>query len=287
MSDATPAEAPDEHLAWESLGAHGTARAFRTSLVELLLRPGAFFRKMALTGGLNEPMSFFGILLAVAVVVAFAAALGTVLMGRPATGHMPAEQYMRLVLPAQVTGLASVLLPLVVALVAGAMVFLGTLFHAAAKPFGAANWEGSVSIWLYSASGALVPLILSLLLVFLLSAVSWALGAIAPTSRAAMLQVGHWVNMGLLAVGILAATVGMIALTISGCANAFGMDPLLATAAGLLGILASAATVTAWLLLVSGDGVLNALLSLSGGAAAACALAAFSLGVRSSFRRSP
>ena len=130
-------------LSWEDLGAQPAGRAFRRSLAELLRRPGAFFRKMALTGGLHEPVAFFAIVLGAVIVLAFPAALAYFVLMQPDPARMAPEVYARYVLAAQGTGLALVLLPVALAAGAGAMVLLGTLFHLAGKPFGARNWEGS------------------------------------------------------------------------------------------------------------------------------------------------
>ncbi len=181
-------EAAADLLSWEDLGAQPSGRAFRRSLAELLRHPAAFYRKMALTGGLHEPVAFFAVALGAVVVLAFPAALAYYLLMRPDPARMAPEVYARYVLVTQGTGVALVLLPVALAVGAGAMVLLGTVFHLAGKPFGTRNWEGSVSVWLYAGAGALVPLAAALVLLLLVSLAGCLLGVPAVAA--------HWTLLG-------------------------------------------------------------------------------------------
>jgi len=228
----------DDVLSWEDLGSQPAGRAFRRSLCELLSRPAGFYRKMALSGGLHEPVAFFAICLGAVVLLAFPAALAYFFLVRPDPGRMPYELYARYVLVTQGTGLAVVLLPLVLAAGAGAVVALGTAFHLGARLFGARNWEGSVSIYLYASAGALVPLGAALALLLLVSLAGCVVG---DGARATLVPIARWTSL----IGFGAALLGgaglLLSLTAFGCAAAFGLDPILGTAAGLSGVIAAAA----------------------------------------------
>ncbi len=225
-------ESAPELLSWEDLGAQPAGRAFRRSLAELLLHPGAFFRKMALTGGLHEPVAFFAFVLGAVIVLAFPAALACFLLMRPDPARMAPEVYARYALAAQGTGLALVLLPVALAAGAGAMVLLGTVFHLAGKPFGARNWEGSVSIWLYAVSGALLPLAAALGLLLVVSLAGCVLGL--PAAAA------HWTLLGGAGAALVAGLALLLGLTAVGCAEAFELEPVLGAAAAFSGVVAAA-----------------------------------------------
>jgi len=232
------ASTANDLLSWEDLGSQPACRAFRGSLAELLRHPGAFFSKVALSGGLHEPVAFFAVCLGAVVLLAFPAALAYFGLMRPDPGRVPQEVYARYVLVAQGTGLAVVLLPLVLATGAGAMVALGTAFHLGGKLFGLRNWEGSVSIYLYAAAGALLPLGAVLGLLFLISLAGCLLG---PGVRAAVVPIAHWTL--LLGVGgaLLGGAALLLSRTATGCARAFELDPIVGAAAGLSGVVAAVA----------------------------------------------
>lgn len=230
-------------LSWEDLGAQPAGRAFRRSLGELLRRPGAFFSKMAVSGGLHEPAAFFALVLGGVVVLAFPAALAYFGLMQPDPARVPQEVYARYVLAAQGTGLAVVLLPLVLAVGAGAMLLLGTAFHLAGRLFGARNWEGSVSICLYAAAGALVPLAVALGLLFIVSLGGRLLGLAFPGSQPVAATVAYWALMAGLPAALVAALGLLLGLTAVGCARAFELDPILGAAAAFLGVMVAAALV--------------------------------------------
>jgi hypothetical protein len=236
-------DAARELLDWEDLGAQPAARAFRASLTELLRRPAAFFRKMALSGGLHEPVTFFALILGAVVVLAFPAALSYFSLMRPDPARASQEVYGRYMLAAQGTGLALVLLPAVLAAGAGAMMLLGTAFHLAGKPFGARNWEGSLSVWFYSGAAALVPLAAALALLLLVSLLGCLIGLAMPGAQEMAAPVARWTLMVGLAAALLAGVGLLLSLTAVGCAEAFELDAILGAAAGVSGAAAAAALV--------------------------------------------
>ncbi len=251
-------EAAADLLSWEDLGAQPSGRAFRRSLGELLRHPAAFYRKMALTGGLHEPVAFFAVALGAVVVLAFPAALAYYLLMRPDPARMAPEVYARYVLVTQGAGVALVLLPVALAVGAGAMVLLGTVFHLAGKPFGTRNWEGSVSVWLYAGAGALVPLAAALALLLLVSLAGCLLGVPA--------EAAHWTLLGGVAAALAAGVLLLFGLSAVGCAEAFELEPVLGAAAALAGVVAAAAVACAGGLAIGWPG-------------AVCALALAGLGV--------
>jgi hypothetical protein len=232
-----------ELLSWEDLGSRPAGRAFRQSLMELLARPGSFFRKMALSGGLHEPLAFFAVILTLAVVVGFPAALSYYGLAAPDPERVAPEVYQTYVLPVRWSGLLLVLLPLVVVAGGAATVLLGTLFHAGGKAFGTRNWEGSVSIYLYSASAALVPLLLALAVVFLVALAGYLIAIPWPASRGATVPLARWASLVLFPAGILAGLALFAADAAIGCTRAFDLDPMLGAAAGVSGMLLTAIVV--------------------------------------------
>jgi hypothetical protein len=226
-----------ELLSWEDLGAQPAGRAFRRSMGELLCHPASFFHKMALTGGLHEPVTFFSIVLAAVIVLAFPTALAYLAVMQPDPVRMAPGLYARYVLAAQGTGLALVLLPVTLAAGAGTMVLLGTVFHLAGEPFGARNHEGSLSIWFYSAAAALVPPAAALGLLLLVS-LAGCLAGLPPA-------VAHWTLLVGGGAAALAGAALLLGLTTVGCAEAFELEPVLGTAAAFCGALAAAAVAAA------------------------------------------
>jgi hypothetical protein len=238
-------EAPEERgpLSWESLGAQPAGRAFRRSLAELLARPRRFFRRMALNGGLHEPLTFFALMLAAAVVLSFPAALSYFGVAAPDPDQVSPDVYRAYALPARWSGMLLVLLPLVLVGAGVAMVLLGTLFHAGSKPFGTGNWEGSVSVWLYAGAAALAPTVLAVAVFFGVSLAGYLLGLALPAAGDAAGAFVRWTFLILCPAALLAAAALLVVGTTVGCTQAFGLDPLLGAAAAVSGLLVVAAAV--------------------------------------------
>lgn len=156
--------APDleRMLPWENLGAHRARDAFRRTLAELVFHPGEFFEKMATSGGLHEPLTFFWLVLLGVVLPSFPLALSYFGLTAPDPAGVSTEVYNMHLLPPRVAGIGTVLLPVVLAVCGLAVVACGTVFHAGARWFGACRWEGSVSIWTYAGGLGLVPVALAM-----------------------------------------------------------------------------------------------------------------------------
>lgn len=276
--------AGEELLSWENRGAHPPGRAFRSSLRELLLSPGGFFRKMALTGGLLEPLTFFLVVLCAVIFAAFPAALAAFGATTPGPGALVAEEYTRRLLPLQAAGLALALFPFVLAAVAGAMVFLGTLFHLGGKLFGSRNWEGSVSIWLYSAAGALVPLVAALALTFAVSLAAYAVGHLSPAALEVGAAVARWTARLAPGVALLVGVGLFVVLAAFGCVNAFRLEPTLGAAAALAGTLFALAVTAGCAWATLGAGYAGGLSAVAASLAAAGLLGAAGLAVSTSRR---
>jgi len=230
-------------LPWEDLSTRSAGGAFCASLRDLALHPRRFYARVATSGGLHEPVMFFAILLGATIIVAFLAALAYFgLAEAPVhTGGLDllapqaakVRAYELLALPSRALTVTLVLLPEVLVAAAAFMVGLGTLFHLGGKTFGAGPWEGSVSVWLYAASAALVPLALASALI-LGGSCAWHLFGPAGSGIPAFLSVGTQiacfvgVGAGLILLGVHAAL---------GCIHTLRMDAtsaFAATAAGLL-----------------------------------------------------
>ncbi len=224
-------------LAWENLAAQPARRAMWQSMTELLARPTAFFSKMSLTGGLHEPLTFFALVLTAQLLLAFPAAITYFLLTAPTPGFVPAEQYRAHLLPVQATGLCLALLPFVLAAGCGAMVFLGTVFHLPGKLFGNRNWEGSLSVWLYSGGGALVPLVLATALTLCVCLTGYLLSVALPGIAQSAAQIGGWAAHLSLGAGLIGGVALVLVFTTVGSARAFGLEPVLAAAGAVTGVL--------------------------------------------------
>lgn len=248
MTQQAASEPTRELLSWENLGAQPAGRAFRCSLRELLAHPGRFFGKMAVNGGLYEPLTFFAVMLGLWIVLAFPAALTYLQLAAPDPERLGAEAYADALLPARAAGLLLVLLPLALAGACALMVLLGTLFHAGAKLFGAGNWEGSVSLWLYAGGAALVPPAAATGVVFAVSLAGWLLTLLWPEAGAAARQFAAWTGLVLFAAGLLTGGALLVADTAVGCVRAFGLEPVLGAAAGVSGLVVVGAALggTVW-----------------------------------------
>jgi hypothetical protein len=193
---------------------------------------------MAVSGGLHEPISFFAILLTLALLFALPAALAYVGLTAPSPERVEPQVYSMATLPARVAIVVVVVLPL--ALVAGsvAVLLLGTLFHAGSVLFGRRSWEGSVSVWLYTAGGMLAPVVAWLTVTFAAALAGYLLGLAWPDTREGATDVVRW------AVYISGGLAGALALdilltgTLVGCAQAFRQDAVTGAASGLTGLAA-------------------------------------------------
>ena len=93
MTHTPMTQARNDLLDWENLSEVPAGRALRRSLAELLVRPGRFFGKMAISGGLFEPLAFFAVVLGAAILLAFPAALAYVRLAAPDPERVGAAAY--------------------------------------------------------------------------------------------------------------------------------------------------------------------------------------------------
>jgi len=232
-----------EPLPWENLSARSASGAFRAGLCDLALHPRRFYPGVATSGGLHEPLMFFAILLGATIIVSFLAALAyfglaqapvhTGGTGLLALQTADVRAYELLALPSRALTVTLVLLPEVLVLGAVIMVGLGTLFHLGGKPFGADPWEGSVSVWLYAASAALVPLAIASVLI-LIGSVGCHLFVSTESGIPPALSTGVRIACS---VGAIAALILLLVHALLGCIHTLGLDASTAgaaTAAGLL-----------------------------------------------------
>jgi hypothetical protein len=241
MSDRLTAAAmaePDAQdvLAWECLGRHPARVAFFDSLAQLLRHPVTFFRRMAVTGGLHEPVSFLAVLVAVGVLLALPAGLAYVGLTAPDVAGESLEAYTRARLPARAAVLAVVLLPLIVVASCVAMVLLGTLYHVGGRLFARGRWEGSVSVWLYSSAAALVPLVVWIAVLGAISLVGYFLGIPWPDLRDPAGRFAEWTVFILGPAALLASAGLMVCGVAVGRTQAFRLDPVMGAASGLAGL---------------------------------------------------
>ena len=237
LADGAAASGDDGLLSWENLGANAPTRAFFGSLRDLVCRPSSFFRRMAVSGGLHEPVTFLAILIGAGVLAGFVASLTYFGLAAPDPATVSPQDYSAASFPARLSALLAILLPLV--LVAGplAAVMLGTLFHAASKPFGSRNWEGSVSVWLYGVSAALAPLVAALVVVSAVSLAGYLLGIPWSGSRAFTVPLARWTYRVLCAAGLIASLAMLLLCTVRGYVEAFALDATRAAAAAVAGLL--------------------------------------------------
>ncbi len=245
---------PLEPLPWEDLGSRPAGRALRRSLAELLAHPARFYRRMATTGGLHEPMTFFAALLVAAVLLAFPATLSFHAVAAPAPEEVAAEVSAAYAFPARVSGLLLVLLPLTAVGGCVAATLLGGLFHAGAKLFGARNYEGSLSVWFYALSAALALLALALAVLLAVSLGGYLLAMPWPALGEAAAPFARWTALVLGSAALLAGAALLVVHCVVGCTQAFGLDAMLGAAAAVAGLLAAggAAGLCAWSLRARG-----------------------------------
>jgi len=242
MSDQVAAGASShtpgaEPLSWEALGQGAPAAAFRRSMRDLLLQPGRFFGRMALDGGLHEPLTFFAVCLGALLLMAFPAALSYFGLTAPQPGQVAADVYRLHTLPCRITGLLVVLLPLVLVVAEAAMVVLGSVFRLPGRLFGESSWEGTVSVWLYSWSAALVPMIVATVVVFALSLVGFLLGLGLSGAGGTLAAVARWCAMVLLPLGLLAGLLALVRSVVVGCREALELDRTVALSFALSGLI--------------------------------------------------
>lgn len=227
----------DRMLAWEDLSARRPAAAFQDTLRELIFEQGKFFDRMAVTGGLREPLTFFWLLLAGGILMSFPLALAQFALTAPDPMQVSAEVYNLHLLPPRATGFLTVLLPVTLCLAGMAMVIQGTIFHLGGKFFGARNWEGSVSIWCYARSAGLAPIVAAEAVACAVSIPAWLVTLVWPGGRPAVGAVAHWCLLVLGCVAGVCAIVLFVSAVIRGCIRAFRLPPEVGLAAAVAGLL--------------------------------------------------
>ena len=223
-------------LSWENLGAQAPAAAFWQTLRELIFRPASFFKKMSLSGGLHEPLTFYWLILSPAILLAFPLALAHFALTAPEAAKVSAELYSRHLLAPRAAGFLAVTLP-VVLVVAGLLVLLcGSLFHLGARFFGARDWEGSVSVWCYSNCAALAAGAAAIGVGCVISVLCYLVSILLPESRAAAGAVAAW-GVAILAIagGVVAAALLLINL-VCGSMQSFRLDGARASGSVLCGL---------------------------------------------------
>jgi len=229
-------------LSWENLGARRPSQALRETLWDLAGDPARFFDRMAVSGGLYEPIGFLWIFLTAIILPAFPLALAHFGITAPAPDRVSVAVYNYHLLLPRATGIIAALLPL--ALVAGTAwaLLCGTLLHLGSIPFGGGQWEGAVSVWCYSVSAALAPLSVGLALAAAVTATCYFLSTSFPAAATA----GRLAAYILLGLGTLAGLVWFMVCLFTGCARALGLPGTRGAAAGLFGLLLCALTLGGW-----------------------------------------
>jgi len=235
---ATPEEpAAGGLLAWENLGARTPGSAFVQTLKELLFNQRRFFEKMATTGGLREPLTFFWILLSAVIAMSFPLALSHFALTAPDPAEVGSDVYNLHLLAPRATGFLTVLMPLSLCVGGMITVIQGTVFHLGARFFGARNWEGSVSIWCYARSAALAPIAAAEALACAISVLAYLLTVAWPGATAASASVVHWSLLILGGAAVLCSLVLFFSAVVNGCLRSFGLTPEVGIAAALAGVL--------------------------------------------------
>ena len=224
-------------LAWESLAARQPGSAFVQTLRELVFSQGRFFEKMATTGGLREPLTFFWILLSAVIVMSFPLALSHFALTAPDPAEVGTEVYNLHLLAPQAAGFVTVLMPLSLCVGGMITVIQGTVFHLGAKFFGARSWEGSVSIWCYARSAALAPIVAAEALACVISILAYLLTVAWPAAGAASASVAHWSLLVLVGAAVLCSLVLFFSAVVHGCLRSFKLPPEVGLAAALAGVL--------------------------------------------------
>ena len=225
-----------EYLSWENLSAQPPWSAFWQSLKELAFHPADFFDKMAVSGGLHEPLTFLWIVIFVTVLPTFPLALSYFGLTAPDPGRVPAEVYHAHLLLPRAAGFVTVLLPLALVLCAFLAVVCGSVLHLAAGLFGACRWEGSVSVWCYSTSSGLVPVTASVGAGAVVSILCWLCALFWPGAREGAASVACVALWGLLGAALLVGIVAFLVALLTGCARSLKLSGARGAAAALLGL---------------------------------------------------
>ena len=220
-------------LDWESLCDHSAPRALCTTLRELAFHPARFFDRMSLTGGLWEPLTMFWTLLAAAVLASFPLAMLLFALAAPDPLLVSAPVYTPHLLPPRAAGFAALLLPVTLSGAALVLLAQGSLFHLGATLFGARKWEGSLSVWCYAVSSALMPLLIVELASCLIAACVLAFwGAGTAASRVAL-----WGMASLAGLGLMGGVVLFGTSVLTGCARSLGVSGERGVAGAVAGML--------------------------------------------------
>jgi hypothetical protein len=223
-------------LLWEDPGHQPATRAFLWGAVELLRSPRTFFGRMALSGGLHEPLTFFLIALGLLIVVSFPATLAHLAATGPDVTQVGPSAYDAHALPSKIAGICLVLLPVILGAGACLAVAGGTLFYLPGRLFGSRSWEGSVSIWLYSLSAALLPLLMAAAAVMVVSCGAYLTGGLWPNANETAGTVARVTGVAALAAAIPGALIILVKNAVTGCIHAFGVDGSTGAAAAISGL---------------------------------------------------
>jgi hypothetical protein len=244
-------------LDWENRGDQTLPRAFLRGASELLFQPRIFFKKMATSGGLQEPLMFFWIIATVIILMAFPVAFARFEMTAPDPAKVSSSVYNRYLLAPRVAGFALALLPLVLGASGIALVAGGSLFHAGSRPFAKSSWEGSTSLWIYSASGSLLPLATLELLLLVITTACYLLSLAFP---------GHLQNINLFngyllragwGLGLAVSPLIFLWLLITGTAASSHTNGVVGTASATSGILCVMVFLTTPFILWRSHGILT------------------------------
>jgi len=230
------AENEEQVLPWENLGAHHAWYAFRRTLAQLITNPRDFFSRMATSGGLHEPMTFFWMMMLAVILPSFPLALAYFGLTAPDPGQVSVEVYNAHLLVPRITGITTVLLPVALVLGGVLLVIFGSIYHAGAKWLGTDRWEGSVSLVSYAGGLGLLPVglgacVCAVLCIAGYLATIWAPGAAATVGSIAW-GVIFWG-------GLLSVIVGFglfVMALIIGNINAMSLDTGRGVAASIVGL---------------------------------------------------
>jgi hypothetical protein len=225
-----------EFLSWENLQAQTPGTAFRQTVEDLLLHPGRFFSRMATTGGLREPLTFFWLILAAGVLLSFPLALSCFMLTAPPPLEVSVEEYNAYLLPPRLAGFSTVLFPVTLVVAALGLLAAASVIHVGARLFGARNWQGSASIVIYSASAGFVPLVAVEALACLLSIICYLITVFWPGTAATFGFVAPACVYALL-VACAAGLVLTLRSLVYGFTRSFGLDAASGIACTLAGVI--------------------------------------------------
>ena len=229
-------------LSWENLGERGQWKALRETLVDLARDPGGFFDRMAVSGGLYEPVGFLWVFLAAVILPGFPLALAYFGLTAPAPEQVSVDVYNYHLLLPRATGILAALLPL--ALVAGTAwaLLCGTMLYLGSIPFGGSRWEGAISTWCYAASAALAPLSAGLCLGAVVATGCYFLVDLLPAAEA----IGRFSTYALVGLGLLAGLAWFAICLFAGCARALELPGARGAATGIFGLALSGTVLVGW-----------------------------------------